>query len=167
MVSEFWLEALLLSYVLFYDFMTLRSVLPVTFFPKELRFPNPVHRAQKTCQKPGVITRKSQLFRKKRCRHLNTGHLIKWQKMTHFHWKKWLYDNFWWVFRHVWTGFLMLVNFINISPIHLLCPNKLGRFKSRFSENLEIRNIISCLFNTKVLFGYDKHIKIYLLTCFG
>ena len=88
MVSEFWLEALLLSYLLFYDFMTLRSVLPITFFVKELRFPNPVHRALKTCQKPGVITRKSQLFNKKRCRHLNTGHLIKRQKMTHFHWKK-------------------------------------------------------------------------------
>ena len=67
--------------------MTLRSVLPVTFFVKELRFPNPVHRALKTCQKPWVITRKSQLFNKKRCRHLNTGHLIKRQKMTHFHWK--------------------------------------------------------------------------------
>ena len=87
MVSEFWLEALLLSYVLFYDFMTLRSVLPVTFFVKELRFPNPVHLAMDICKKPRVITRKSQLFNKKRCRHLNTGHLIKGQKITHFHWK--------------------------------------------------------------------------------
>ena len=88
MVSEFWLEALLLSYLLFYDFMTLRSVLPITFFVKELRFPNPVHWALNTCQKPGVITRKSQLFNKKRCWHLNTGYLIKRQKMRHFHWKK-------------------------------------------------------------------------------
>ena len=84
------MEALLLSFLLFYDFITLRSVLPVTFFRKELRFPNPVHRALKTCQKPRVITRKSQLFTKKRCRHLNTAHLIKWQKIEAFSLKKWL-----------------------------------------------------------------------------
>ena len=53
--------------------MTLRSVLPITFFRKELRFPNPMHRALKTCQKPRVITRRLQLFTKKRCWHLNTG----------------------------------------------------------------------------------------------
>ena len=60
-----------------------------------------MHRALKTCQKPGVITRKSQLFNKKRCRHLNTGHLIKWQKITHFQWKRSLLDNFSWVLGHV------------------------------------------------------------------
>ena len=39
-----------------------------------------MHRALKTCQKPQVITKKSQLSTKKISRDLNTTHLIKWQK---------------------------------------------------------------------------------------
>ena len=49
-------------------FAVLRGILCLEaciFFRKELRFPNPVHLAMDTCQKPRIITRKSQLFTKK------------------------------------------------------------------------------------------------------
>ena len=37
--------------------------------------------------------------------------MAKRQKITHFHWKNVLKNNFLWVFGHVWTQFFMLVNF--------------------------------------------------------
>ena len=49
-------------------FAVLRGILCLEaciFFRKELRFPNPVHLAMDTRQKPRIITRKSQLFTKK------------------------------------------------------------------------------------------------------
>ena len=49
------------------------SFLAFNFFLKELRFPDPVHLALEIGQKPRVIACKSQLFKKKRCRPLNTG----------------------------------------------------------------------------------------------
>ena len=49
------------------------SFFAFNFFLKELRFPDPVHLALEIGQKPRVIACKSQLFKKKRYRPLNTG----------------------------------------------------------------------------------------------
>ena len=95
------------------------SFLAFNFFLQELRFPDLVHLALEIGQKPRVTACKSQLFKKKRYRPLNTGWMpLKKAKNNTFSLKKvalkLLLVSFWARMTSIFQAHQFFINFEHI-----------------------------------------------------